>query len=71
MTNDNVKLWKNSNFFGIDLTIGVNVKCTLNLNIVEIFVNGYFYSQVRGLLGTMCQEPTINYILPNGKVINK
>lgn len=55
-------------FFGIDIGVGVSIKCTLDFNIVQIFINGYYYGQVHGLLGSMYQEPKFDLKLPSGKV---
>lgn len=71
MTRDYVNIWNELNYFGIDLTVGISVKCTLNLDIVEASVNGYYYGQVNGLLGAVYQEPTFDFKLPDGKVKKK
>lgn len=33
-----------------------------------MFINGYYYGQVHGLLGSTHQEPTFDFKLPNGEV---
>lgn len=58
-------------FFGIDVAVGVSVKSTYNFDNVEVFVNGYYYGQVFGLLGSMYQEPTFDSKLPDGQVNKK
>jgi len=40
----------------------------LDLNIVQVSINGYYYGQVHGLLGSMYQEPSFDLKLPNGEV---
>lgn len=66
--NDNVKIWKDIYFFGIDAGVGFNIKCTMQLDSIKIFINGYHYGNVFGLLGTLYQEPTFDFKLPNGQV---
>lgn len=61
---DNVKAWKDFAFFGIDFSFGVTIKCTLEFDIVEVCINGYYYGQVKGLLGAMYHEPTFD-LIPN------
>lgn len=71
LINDDVKTWKDVYFFGIDAAVGVSVKCSIELDIVEVFVNGYHFGKVRGLMGSMYQEPTFDFKLPNGEVKKK
>uniref|UniRef100_A0A2H8TZF4 Apolipophorin n=1 Tax=Melanaphis sacchari TaxID=742174 RepID=A0A2H8TZF4_9HEMI len=68
--NDNLKTWRDVYYFGIDIAVGVSIKCTLDFNIIQIFINGYYYGQVRGLLGSMYQEPKFDFKLPNGELSN-
>jgi len=68
LINDNLKTWRDVYFFGMDIAIGVSIKCTLDLSIVQVFINGYYYGQVHGLLGSMYQEPKFDLKLPNGEV---
>ncbi|XP_060861024.1 apolipophorins isoform X2 [Metopolophium dirhodum] len=68
LINDNLKTWKDVYFFGMDIAIGVSIKCTLDLSIVQVFINGYYYGQVHGLLGSMYQEPKYDLKLPNGEL---
>lgn len=41
----------------------------MNFDIVKVLINGYYYGQVAGLLGSMNQEPIFDFKLPDGKVI--
>lgn len=68
LMNENVKAWKDIYFFGIDSAVGVSIKSTLQFDIVEVFINGYYYGQVVGLLGSMSQEPSFDFKLPDGNV---
>jgi hypothetical protein len=68
LINDNLKTWRDVYFFGIDIAVGVSIKCTLDLNIVQVFINGFYYGQVHGLLGSTHQEPTFDFKLPNGEL---
>lgn len=68
MIRDDVKTWKDVYYFGFDTADGVSIKSTINFDIVEVFINGYYYGQVFGLLGSMYQEPTFDSKLPNGQV---
>jgi len=52
----------------MDIAIGISIKCSLDLSIVQVFINGYYYGQVHGLLGSMYQEPKYDLKLPNGEV---
>jgi len=68
LTRDNVKAWKDQVNFGIDHSVGVSVECAVDLDIVKVIVNGYYYGHVNGLLGAMFQDPVFDFKLPNGKV---
>ncbi|XP_026815483.1 apolipophorins [Rhopalosiphum maidis] len=70
LINDNLKTWKDVYYFEIDIAVGVSIKCTLDFNIIQVFINGYYYGQVRGLLGSMYQEPKFDFNLPNGELSN-
>lgn len=79
LINKNVKTWKDFAFFGIDFSFGVAIKCTLELDIVDVCINGYYYGKIKGLLGVMNHEPTFDLIpnfnisdgIINGKVKKK
>ncbi|VVC28237.1 Vitellinogen, open beta-sheet,von Willebrand factor, type D domain,Lipid transport protein, N- [Cinara cedri] len=66
--NDNVKMWEDIYFYGIDASVGLNIKCSMEFDMIEVFINGYYYGNVFGLLGTMYQEPTFDLKLPNGQI---
>lgn len=68
LINDNLKIWKDVYYFGIDIAVGVSIKCTLDFNIIQVFINGYHYGHVFGLLGSMYQEPKFDFKLPNGEL---
>lgn len=67
---NNDKIWKDVNYFGIDSSVGVSIKCALNFDFIIVLINGYYHGQVFGLLGSMYQEPSLDFNLPNGKVNN-
>jgi len=43
----------------------------MQLDIVELFINGYYYGRIHGLLGSMNQEPSFDFNLPDGEVKKK
>lgn len=55
-------------FFEMDAANGLIIKCSIQFDMITLFINGYYYGKVVGLLGTMNQEPTFDYKLPNGQV---
>ncbi|CAH1725498.1 unnamed protein product [Aphis gossypii] len=68
LINDNLKIWKDVFYFGIEISVGVSIKCTLDFNIIQVFINGYHYGHVFGLLGSMYQEPRYDFKLSNGEL---
>lgn len=38
------------------------------LDIVHVFINGFYYDRVHGLMGSMNQEPMFDFNLPDGHV---
>lgn len=57
--------------FGIEIAEGVRIQCTLELEIIEVSINGFYFGRVYGLLGAMNQEPTFDFKLSDGKVKKK
>lgn len=49
-------------------TYGVNVACKLDLRVCRVYVNGFYFSKLRGLLGKGGNENFDAQTLPSGKI---
>lgn len=71
LISNDAKTVKDVYSFSIEIAVGVHIKCTLELEIIEVSINGFYFDRVYGLLGAMNQEPTFDFKQSDGKVKKK
>ncbi|XP_023030403.2 retinoid- and fatty-acid binding glycoprotein apolipophorin [Leptinotarsa decemlineata] len=61
--------WRTYEMINIKSTAGVKIECTPDLGGCGFYINGFYHSQVKGLLGNGNNEPYDDFTIPNGKIV--
>jgi len=64
-----IHVWRRYYTVSLLSTYGVLIKCTTDLRVCHVSVNGFYTSKMRGLFGNGNAEPYDDYMIQNGEIV--
>lgn len=65
---NNLMGWRSYYDISLLTTYGAMIQCTIDLSLCNININGFYYGQIRGLLGNGNSEEFDDFTLPDDKI---